>query len=861
MKREHSLFYFQLRGSLLSLLIAIATIGGVIYYYAEKALVETVQQNLKYHANFRIQRINTHLQEQKEWMSWATDTGGLLEESERVLDIYRKTGGDSAGYGMYRDHLRMKYRKMISAEKVKDLLLLNGEGELIFSLRPIPTEIGEDMSKDGFYGDTILSELIGKVITTQKFAISRYGRVEQIHGSAVLMGAPLFSSFPGQEEEVVGILVRPFSLEKLRGLLEDYSGLGGSGDVLIGQWRAGEDGTAQGGVNFVNHFRHRASRSPDQACIKRRGSNQEEFAMAQAMSGASGFGWSNDFSCEKVYGVWSWVPELEWGVVVVQDRVEIMAPIKNLQLNIILTSLLMLLFLFWMVSRQARILSNPLVELANEAEQSRVIDERGFGRVKEVNKLATTLKHTFSVLAEQQDTLEQKVEERTRELSDTNSELVEQRKELVTKSKMVEVERDRSQSIFAAAQEGMIVVNQRGRIMDINPKMLSILGYSSADEVLWRRVGSLVISSDDGFKSSLLNQMNKNLQQLHDRDHIKFHKAMEEAPLPLLVVNLEPNDHSISLFIVNEEMERTLGYSSGELHLDYTSTKIALSTLLTGCCVESFSEQVWSTKDGGSLCLSAELEGEIGSLFATKAEGIIEGTVCITPIKCGNEQHAIIILKGKDSMDESLLRLTPFGRMFLSNHSDSTNDSTEDSITDNLSVERNLRATDGEEIPVEIAGALFKSTIDDDDSSIEGGVLMVRDLREQQELELVAQEAAYQGGMAEISSHVLHNFGNALTSVKFYLESLSTLDQFLAKMEQLLSADEAQYSNKQLASAIGEAHKKYTDKPLKDMRTTIDHMSEILVAQKGMIGDGGGYWVSNFNLQEAMERADRKSVV
>jgi PAS domain S-box-containing protein len=177
------------------------------------------------------------------------------------------------------------------------------------------------------------------------------------------------------------------------------------------------------------------------------------------------------------------------------------------------------------------------------------------------------------------------------------------------------------------------------------------------------------------------------------------------------------------------------------------------------------------------------------------------------------------------------------------------------------SVECKLQNRTGKVVPVQVSGAPLGQT---EKGVVDGGVLVVYDLSERKSLERAAQEAAYQGGMAEISSNVLHNFGNGMTAIKFYLEDLQVMKSFSQRLEQLLrsreedgegGAAEQVHSNEELADAVADAHERFFDEPLSLVMRTTDRISDLLIAQKGVSGDGGQFWVSRFDLSKALSEA------
>ena len=172
---------------------------------------------------------------------------------------------------------------------------------------------------------------------------------------------------------------------------------------------------------------------------------------------------------------------------------------------------------------------------------------------------------------------------------------------------------------------------------------------------------------------------------------------------------------------------------------------------------------------------------------------------------------------------------------------------------------RVLLHRDGERIPVELLGAPIYGG--GKRRSLEQRIeLIFHDLRKRVKEEQLACDAAYRGGMAEISSEFLHNFGNGLSVLKLYLGEQVLLERFMKQMEGvLLLCDEASQSGKestftlqQIAEAMRYSRKQYLDGNLESATLAVNHLTGILDSQRVLVGGGQGYWISRFDLVLAL---------
>ena len=97
-------------------------------------------------------------------------------------------------------------------------------------------------------------------------------------------------------------------------------------------------------------------------------------------------------------------------------------------------------------------------------------------------------------------------------------------------------------------------------------------------------------------------------------------------------------------------------------------------------------------------------------------------------------------------MDTTLLRLTPFGKVFIEGEEP-------ESL---FSAERQLLRKNGVKVPVQISGSLLENS---SHSPIDGAILVIHDLRSriaaEQDRAEQANRLAYQEGLAEMSANVL----------------------------------------------------------------------------------------------------------
>lgn len=449
MQKVRSLFYFQLRSGLVFLLVS-----ALAYHFSEQRLLETVENNLQAHASFREGRIHAFIEAQKRWITTVVEDQRVVGRVSELMALYSEQGTAS---GLFQ-HLSREFSSesgvLARSGGTDQLFLFSPQGELVFTLNAASEDIGDDFTSAGLYGNTLFSQVVEQVMTRTALATSDYGYLDLLGRSTILMGAPILGEASvGEAPPVIGILVRPLALEWLREMLAEYTGLGRTGDVFIAQRLHNLGRGTQ--INFINLLRNGDQR--DEACTTLQREQPELFPvlrLANATETLTESGWAMDPQCHEVFAVWSWIPELNWGMVVKQDREEVLEPIEGLQQEIGIALFFSIMVLVWLLQHQARSMAQPIEALTAAAQQDR-IEQYPAGKVREINQLAQAMRALVDSLHQHEAALEQTVQLRTRELT--------QEKEFI-------------EYILDSIHEGVVVLDTQGKVVRANRVMADLMG-------------------------------------------------------------------------------------------------------------------------------------------------------------------------------------------------------------------------------------------------------------------------------------------------------------------------------------------------------------------------------------------------
>ncbi len=291
-----------------------------------------------------------------------------------------------------------------------DLFLISPEGNAVFSVTQ-----GEDLGsnyKTGPYKDSTLAKAFSRANTLLEVDLSDFDYYQATNEPAAFVAAPVLKN-----GGMVGVVALQMSNQEVYRLVQDYTGLGDTGETLVGSRMDSK-------AVFVTPVRH----DPN-ADFRRRiplGSPLE-LPLQAAVQGKRGQGIVTDYRGKPVLAVWRYLPSPRWGMVVKIDLSEAFAPIvrlRNLSLGIGIIAAVFVVFLALLISQS---ISRPIAKLT---ETTRLIasgdltHRAAIASEDEIGELAASFNTMAARVQEHQEHLEDLVQERTAELAKANEELV-----------------------------------------------------------------------------------------------------------------------------------------------------------------------------------------------------------------------------------------------------------------------------------------------------------------------------------------------------------------------------------------------------------------------------------------------------
>ncbi len=387
--------------------------------------------------------------------------------------------------------------------------------------------------------------------------------------------------------------------------------------------------------------------------------------------------------------------------------------------------------------------------------------------------------------------------------------------------------------IFSSIVEPLVMINAEGVIGDCNPALSRLTGIpyeELVDSTLWDLTEKKGESGATSQVQERLCNFQSRVQSILDQEPISLTNLCNEAPIATMLV-----DHKGHVLFCNSKMEQLSGWTGEELMGG------PLDRLLPPGVRESHRDLIASYMHNPTSRTMGK-DRVLPLWTANNEERMVE--VGLLPLQIGGTPQVLVILH--DSAEEyqwELFQMSTLGTLFVEEEEE------EVFISD----------IHGERIPVRLSGGLLYSSR----REVIGAVIVLYDLRERIKVEQAARESAYFSGISEISSHILHNFGNAVASIRFFVHALVSARDKLQQLTSLLNLEQekmdqggqSELTFALLGSALKDFNSAYLSDDLDGAERTINHMSEILEAQRSMVRVESPLWASQFSLQEGLDTA------
>ena len=398
---------------LLLLFLLVAVLPLVLFVYFNLQQNEAVLRaealgRVSTLADKKVMQVRGYLLERERNVRLLAKSPSVIDKLEVISKLYgERSGSTYAG----EDALARQYFESYVEESgvFSDLFLITPEGEIVYTQKH-KADFATNLINGPWRG-TQLNEVFRNVRMTLESVISRQDSYEPSNMNAVFIAAPIMA-----DGKFKGVLAAQLGNDLFYRVASDSVGLGASGEAVFAR-KDGED------MVMTTPLKYRPG---GKEILRLNLKKNKDLPMVGALFGKSGEDVRVDYRNMQVVSAWRYLPELDWGMVVKVDGDEVFSSIHR-QRIILLEVLLTLLFFSGMLAFYfARQISAPLEGLAKtagEMAQGNLQMRADETAVGELGMFAKSFNHMAVKLQGIYHTLEDRIEERTRELNASNERL------------------------------------------------------------------------------------------------------------------------------------------------------------------------------------------------------------------------------------------------------------------------------------------------------------------------------------------------------------------------------------------------------------------------------------------------------
>lgn len=407
-------------------LIPLFVVTYISYTNGKKALINEAVKSLTSIANRQSLEIETYIHEKELLVTTMTKDPTIIESIENFDTIFQKKGLQGAEYAQIEKELLPFFSHYKETGTFQNLYLVSAKGDIIYTFKK-EKDFGTNL-RTGPYKNTDLAKVFHLSTTLLQTETSDFQNYPVIDELAVFISAPVLKN-----GKVLGALIFQLNNNKLYNVVNDYTGLGKTGETIIVS-KIGNSGVYMTPTRF-----DKQAANTHKFLL---GGKEEPF-LQKILNGNKVIGITTDYRDKEVFAVgYFFLPALQWGILVKVDTQELFAPINFLKIillsSIFVTALLVIIASFLI----AKSITDPirlLIEKTNQIAKGDLSQRISISYKNEIGVLADS----FNTMSERLDflikNLDRLVMERTREVDEKNDKLNESLKDIKSMQEQIVV--------------------------------------------------------------------------------------------------------------------------------------------------------------------------------------------------------------------------------------------------------------------------------------------------------------------------------------------------------------------------------------------------------------------------------------
>ncbi|MEO5377190.1 MAG: EAL domain-containing protein [Magnetococcus sp. DMHC-6] len=473
--KNRSLGGHLLSALLLLVLLPIVGLLVILHQKFETSYTLSNLNNLIRIADKKSDQIDAFVAERLQDINILSQLPVVSEGIVHINEAYEQ-GIDSPAYRQADANIRPFATLYLRYGGYYDFFLVSPAGKVLFSVQH-EQDFATNLQSDP-WRETELSKVVKTALTVLEANFSQYTYYKPSNAPAAFIAAPVMKG-----TRVLGVVVLQVDTRHFQEVMLDNTGMGTTGETVIGQ-REGEL------VRFLLPLK-----SDRNAAFKRTISLHANLGapVREAAQGKHGAALAKDYRGQEVLAVWRYLPALQVGMVIKIDAEEALAELTvmrrwewSLLAGVLLSLLLITLYTGHFVVRPIRGLTRITTSLAG-GDLSQRADEK---LNDELGELAIAFNTMANTLQASQESLEERVQERTLELERANLNLNRQIIERERTDAQLRQVLTLQKAILNSANSTIIATDPEGIITSFNAAAEEKLGYS-ANELIGRQTPAI----------------------------------------------------------------------------------------------------------------------------------------------------------------------------------------------------------------------------------------------------------------------------------------------------------------------------------------------------------------------------------
>jgi len=335
-----------MRISLKTKLILLIIVGGllpflslslIIYNQASQTITKQIINDLDAQSKIKADYLNTLFDEKVKDVKESARNYHLVNYSEKIIEAFKVGMITINPYKEISKKITNSLNHHLNIHNYHDIYIISLTGDIIFSMKH-ENDFGTNLNT-GLYKDSELAKSFRYSKESLKTIVSSFEYYSPSSKAAAFISTPIYNN-----GKVVAIFASQIDIDSLYAIVNDVSGLGQSGEVVIGR---NIDNT----VTVLNPLRHNKDAAFN---MKIPIGSKIAHPIQKAVQGEHGTGTFIDYRDTEVLAAWRFIPNLHLGMVVKQDTSEAYSPVNELQSWFIIIGLaasMILVYIVWLISK------------------------------------------------------------------------------------------------------------------------------------------------------------------------------------------------------------------------------------------------------------------------------------------------------------------------------------------------------------------------------------------------------------------------------------------------------------------------------------------------------------------------------